>query len=395
MRLLKIVVGILLVGFGLYVVVGEQLGAVSADAVVNARLTTLRAPISGRVSMPLRMLGARVHEGEPLSAVSDPLADTTQLVDLRRERTKSVAEIRRLESELAAVEASIKRLQGRSQSYKTERIRQLEAQVLASRSLSQAARSQLALYRTILERARRLKGVEPQANLDQAEARAEVAKRELENALAQATVQQVGLDAARKGVFLGEGYNDAPHSEQRLGDLLLRRGEIEAEITAQSEIAAGLERRIASEQLLVNRRTTAAINSNVNGILWTLKATNGETVQRGQDMLQLVDCDSTVVTLSVSESVYNTLTVGTEASFRMTSRSRVFDGTVIRLAGAGAGEVYRNLAVAPSREHLERFDVTLAVPSLVTDEDARCQIGRTGRVFFDRDAGNWLSSFWR
>jgi multidrug resistance efflux pump len=396
MRLLKTAIGILLIGFAGFIIIGEQLSGASADAVVNARLTTVRAPIAGRVSIPAKALGARVQRGDPLGNLSDPLVDRTRLADLINEQSKAAAEIRRLHTALEAVDQSIAKLSDRSKAYQKERIRQLEAQVSASKALTEASRAQLALYRKMFERSSQLssRGIEAQANLEQAQSRVQVAQRELENAQAQMTVNLVGLDAARRGTFLGDGYNDAPYSEQRIGDLLLRKDEIEADLAAQSEISSALEARISAERVLVNRLSSAPLIANVNGIFWTMEIADGEVVQRGQDLLQLVDCDTSVVTLSVSESVYNALTVGASAEFRMTGGSRVFNGTVTRLAGAGAEEIYRNLAIAPSEKHLERYDVALSVPALTADSNLRCQIGRTGRAFFDRGPLDWLLHIW-
>jgi len=122
----------------------------------------------------------------------------------------------------------------------------------------------------------------------------------------------------------------------------------------------------------------------VDGLIWEVLAADGEQIQRGDPVLHLVDCSSTMVSLSVSESVYNTLEPGQVAGFRATGASRVLDATVSRLAGAGAATVYRSLAVAPSQKHLERYDVTLLVNGLRDLPELSCAIGRTGRVFFDR-----------
>jgi multidrug resistance efflux pump len=177
--------------------------------------------------------------------------------------------------------------------------------------------------------------------------------------------------------------------------LLLRKREIEAELSAHGEIAKSMEARITVERLLVNRQMAAPITANVNGFVWTLEVADGEIVQRGQELVRLVDCDSMLVTLSVSESVYNSLSAGARATFRMTGTSRVFEGTIIRLAGAGAEDVYSNLAIAPSERHLQRYDVALSVPALATDPELRCLVGRTGRVFFDRSPLNEILELWR
>ena len=124
-------------------------------------------------------------------------------------------------------------------------------------------------------------------------------------------------------------------------------------------------------------------------------AASGETVQRGHDVLRLVDCDAPLVTLSVTESVYNRLRVGDEAVFRLMGDGRSFAASVTRLAGSGAATVDQNLAAAPGQRHLERYDVALLVPSLRDIPELRCSFGRTGRAFFEARPLDWFRDLWR
>ncbi|WP_354267247.1 hypothetical protein [Bradyrhizobium elkanii] len=89
-----------------------------------------------------------------------------------------------------------------------------------------------------------------------------------------------------------------------------------------------------------------------------------------------------MVTAGVSESLYDGLSVGTAVQFRLFRDDRVFNGTITRLGGSGAASLYTNLAVGPSAQHLQRFDVTVTVPDLAGEADLSCAIGRTGRVIF-------------
>ncbi len=139
---------------------------------------------------------------------------------------------------------------------------------------------------------------------------------------------------------------------------------------------------------------SASLQANVSGLIWDYLAVSGETVQRGQNLLRLVDCQSTIVTLSVTERVYNQITLGSTAQFRMNGSDRLLPGLVTRVAGSGASTVYENLAIAPSERHLERFDVTLDVPALRQEPELRCLIGRTGRVFFEERPLDWLRRMW-
>jgi hypothetical protein len=139
---------------------------------------------------------------------------------------------------------------------------------------------------------------------------------------------------------------------------------------------------ISAERLRVNRLTSADLNVQQPGIVWNFLASNGEHVNRGQDLVKFVDCSSVMVTASVSESLYARLKIAMPAQFRLNGDSRVFNATITRLGGSGASSLYSNLAIGPSPEHLTRFDVTLTVPELANNPELACSVGRTGRVIF-------------
>tara|TARA_R110002020_G_scaffold20374_54_gene69732 strand:- start:18024 stop:19229 length:1206 start_codon:yes stop_codon:yes gene_type:complete len=399
LRILRIVLGLIIIFGAGFIIVGEQLSGASSGAVINAQLTTLQAPISGELDMPDHALGALVAEGEEIASISDPLVDDIRLADLRLERNLIRAERARRVEQTAALNDSLNILTDRARRYGRERIRQLEAQIGAAESNASSARARLDQAQGTLSRVEQLsqRGVSTIAAFDAASADAHVAERTLEQSQSEKRILEIQLEAARAGIFLGDSYNDAPYSEQRAEELHLQRNELEAEISELTTRMTAIAERINSEQRRVNRLSEAVVSANVSGRLWEILAADGERVQRGEDIARLVDCDATVVTLSVAESVYNRLHIGDPARFRLNGESSVYEGTVSRLAGSGAAGVYGNLAVAPSRQHLERYDVALLVPRLAADPGLRCAIGRTGRAFFDRrpldGIRNFLSNF--
>ncbi|MGY6707052.1 MAG: HlyD family secretion protein [Rhizobiaceae bacterium] len=372
MRFTRLIIGGLIILVAGFVLIGEQLAGASADAVVNARMTTLRAPIAGEVSLQQRTLGSTLNRGEALGSISDPIADSVRLDDLLREHATAASELSQTEAEIQAIDESLEWLRERQQSYQSERIAQLEAELAM-------AHAQARLAGPSLEQ-----DAEPQS------------VRALQRSIADQRVRivEIALEAAREGRFLGDGFNDAPFSEQQLVQRQLRLAELNATAARQASVLEAITERLAAERLRVNRLDSRQLTSLANGRLWELLADNGEIVQRGQDILRIVNCETTLVTLSVTESIYNRLAIGDPATFRMTGDGRTFDGTITRLAGSGAATIYRNLAITPSQRHLERFDVTLLVPGLRQDQGLSCAIGRTGRVFFEARPLDFLRRIW-
>jgi multidrug resistance efflux pump len=385
MRILRLLLAGLVIAAAVFVIAGEQLSGTSADAVINARLTTVRAPTAGLLSLPHRLLGSAVDKGERLGSIDDPLVDNIHLNDMFREKATVSAEIVRLTDVVAALESSVADLKARSQRYQKQRVRQLEAELRALNSEIGAAEARGDEARAAFKRSKQLtdRGLEASASFERIRAAQRVAEQELENARQRAAVIGIELQAAQNGTFLGDGYNDAPYSEQRISELQLELSGNRALLEAEKAKAAALDTRINIERVRVNRLSSSILISNVDGSVWDVLTADGETVMRGEPLMRLVNCNSAIVTLSVAESVYNRLKIGDLAKFRVNSGDRTFDGTITRLAGSGAETIYRYLAVAPSERHLQRFDVTLVVPALRDDPALSCAIGRTGRVFFE------------
>lgn len=396
MRLSRLIIGFLVILAAVLVIAGEQLSGASADAVINARVTTVRAPIAGKLQIQRRPLGSPVSLNEPLGSVRDPIVDNIRLNDLIREKAFTTAEIDRLSQTIAAIEGSIEALRLRSQTYQAERVRQLEAELRSAGARIAAAEARVDETQSALGRSQQLsdRGLETSASFERIRAAQRVADRELEDARQRASAADIVLESARRGTFLGDGYNDSPYSEQQISELSLRLAELTSNLSAEKTRGNALDERIATERLRVNRLGATELASNVNGTVWEVLAGDGETVERGQDIMRLVDCRSTIITLSVAETVYNRLALGDAATFRVNADGRTFQGTVTRLAGSGAETIYRNLAIAPSDRHLQRYDVTLLAPALRDDASLGCAIGRTGRAFFEARPLDFLRRIW-
>ncbi|MBF9031594.1 HlyD family efflux transporter periplasmic adaptor subunit [Rhodobacterales bacterium HKCCE3408] len=375
----RLALGLALVALALWIIIGEQITGASADATINARVVTVRSPIAGDLDLPARGFGASVRAGEVIGSVDNRLVDGVRVDDLVLEVDLADAAIARhtaLRDETAAL---IEDLTERADTFRTRRIAEIDLRL-------DFARERLALLQEGVfppafdiappDDAGVERGTEPDIDglqelwINAVEERIAV----LENERA----------AAEAGVFLGDGYNDAPNSEQRITEL---RSDLATQTVLLAEAEArraAYADRLDSERLRTNRSGRTEIVTPVTGRLWEVLEADGVNLQRGDPVASILDCRSVMVTASVTEQVYNSLSVGDAATFRPNGDGRTFEGTIIRLAGAGAETIYRDLAVAPSERHLQRYDVALSVPGLAGEPELSCAVGRTGRVFFDR-----------
>lgn len=379
MRYRRLLLGLLIIVVALWIIVGEQMSGASADAVVNAPVVTVRATVAGNLTVAPRQLGARVTSGEVLASIEDPVVDRVRLDDLLMEARLEEAARVQIEALLADTETVRASLLERTEIFRARRLEELRARLAHAEARlaileaggGPATGAQQQLLDAVEEGTDRLPA-EPRLDaltLDHARERVEVLR--------------IALRAAEDDVFLGDGYNDAPNAEQRAVELAGEVSSLLTRLAEAEERVAAVGERVDRERRRVNGLTGGEMQAPVTGLLWEVLQASGVNVQRGDPLLRLVDCRGTLVTASVTERVYNSLAVGDAAEFRLGGTSTVYGATVARLAGSGAETIYRNLAVAPSERHLERYDVALIVPELAELGVEGCMIGRTGRAFFD------------
>lgn len=383
----RLIIGIVAVITALWIILGEQMSGASADAVVNAPVVTVRAPVAGNLQMPARQLGSRVSRGEVLASLQDPIVDRIRLDDLLMEA--------RLE---AAAEAQIAALLSETQSIRedmaeqtrSDRARRLE-ELREHLSHAEARLTILETGGVTLENGDQqlLDAVAQDADRLPGEPRLDALV--LDHARERVDVLRIALRAAEENVFLRDGNDAGQHLWELDKDIAI----LASHLAEAQERSAAVRERADRERIRVNGLTGGDLQAPVDGLFWEVLEADSVTVQRGDPLLRLVDCQATLVTVSVTERVYNGLTVGQAATFRLGGTSEVLDATISRLAGSGAAAVYRSLAVAPSQRHLERYDVALIVPALRQAGPKGCMIGRTGRAFFETRPLDGLRNLFR
>jgi len=384
MKIVPALLGTALLGTGLYFIVGEHLSGTSSDATVNARTSVLRAPIEGTLEFSVPNIGSMVMPEEVVARIVDQRFDNARLIDLERTRASLEVDRDRIARQIASVAEARGAMQAQAADYKSGRITQIETRHEEAKATQASAEARLREAESALARTTGLndRGLQTVIMLDKARADFEVARQDLASARHRVTYLTTELNAARNGVFIGDSYNDAPHSIQRIREFDLRLAELATESGAVAERLRQAEAHVGAERVRINNLTSADLVTGSPGIVWNFLSASGEHVNKGQDLVRLVDCSKVMVTASVSETVNASLKVGMPAQFRLQGDDRVFDGTITRLGGSGASGLYENLAIGASNEHLTRFDVALEVPGLATQPDLACAVGRTGRIIF-------------
>ena len=385
-RAAKIIVGLALIVICGIAPARRLFEDTTIDAVVNARLITLRAPIDGIVEQAKFRgeLGARTAANEVLVSVRNPRADRGRAADLARDL--AIARIRRdgLKARLEALRQLASTLAGQVDAFREARRVQLQASLRDLKSQLVAAEANQKQSASNLERTNALTrtGVQAEAALERADRDATVAS-EATKSLAQKIVSLgAELQALDQGYFVGDAYNDRPSSRQQSDEVTIRIAETQAELSTAEAAVHMLESNLSSEQRVEAARSSAQITAPAVGRIWELLVSPGEEVARGQDLLRILDCSSGLVTGTVRQSVYERLFLGQAAEFFADGGDKPYRGHVILLSAGGtrAG----NLAIHPSAAG--GHYVTVALTGI---DDLKCGVGRAGRlVFTPQDGGS-------
>jgi multidrug resistance efflux pump len=384
-QVVKAAIGVGLVVFFGWMPLQTLLVASSVEAVVNSRIVTVRSPIDGAiVATPHDFTTWSEAKGAPLVRVVDDKADRARLDDLRRQLADLDAERPALVERRDLAQAALDDLVKQTRQFADGRVRQLNARVAALGHDLAAASARTLEADAAMERATALSksGVLTIAELGRLRRDKTVAAEDEAAARLRLDEASVELDAASHGYFLGDSYNDRPDSAQRAEDMRLRVGDISAQLRTLDARVERLRADVADETERFNKRSDVSVALPASGRIWEVLTAPGEHVSRGQDLVRLLDCASAVVTANVSESVYNRLQIGAPVVFRPSAGGEDDAGTVVSLTGAAGAPA--NFAILPTALLKEGYHVTVAVPKIA--ESGQCDVGRTGRVIFQKGA---------
>ena len=364
------------------------LSRTSAEAFVNARIITLRAPVDGEVTWMGDGIGigSRASAAEPLIRIVEPRIDRARELDLERELDRAQMNERAIRQRLVSLTALSADLGGQTESFRVgrmsqldERIRELDSQIVAAEAVRTESKSQLERYEQLAA-----KGIVRQALLQKAARDATVAGEAVAQLHHKRGSVNVELEAARDNRFVGDSFNDSPRSAQRSEELAQIIAEARQQLSTQVAHSHYLSTAVDQERKRTKLLSTAEITSPNNAAVWEIMTTHGERVSRGQELIRLVDCSSAIVSAAVDESVYDRVVVGDPATFRARGESVDRPGRVVRLTGMAAAGA--TLAISPSTMLKAPFRAAVLVPSLT--QGSSCSLGRTGKVTFQKTSSS-------
>jgi multidrug resistance efflux pump len=379
-RLAKIALGIgLVVAFG-WAPLRAMLATTSVEAIVNARIETIRAPIEGIVQAPAeKNANWSSTAAPPKLTISNPYADRSRLDELRRDLNTLESQEETLGRQSQLTQTALDTISIQAEKYRAGRLKLIDARLARQTAELQATSAKTSQTTASKRRSDHLQqtGFISGADSDRVQYEWNAATSAETAAQKRLEETKVEHDAVADGVFIGDSYNDAPSSIQRETELKMKKGELDAQLAGVRTQIKHINEQISEEEARYRLRSEATVALPSIGRVWEMLVGPGEFVNKGQDLLRVLDCSHPIVSANVDERVYNRLEVGSPAMFRPLQDGKTYHGTVINLTGAAGAPA--NFAIAPINLRKSPFYVTIAMDDMGA---AGCSIGRTGTVSF-------------
>ena len=379
-RILKIGLGIgLVVAFG-WAPLRAMLTTTSVEAIVNARVETIRAPIEGIVEAPAeKSANWSAADAPPKLIISNPYADRSRLDELRRALNTLEAQEDLLGRQSQLTQTALDTISLEAEKYRAGRLKLIDARLARQTAELQATSAKTSETTASKQRSDHLQQTGFISGADSDRVQYEWNAATSAEAAAQKRLEETKVehDAVADGVFIGDSYNDAPSSIQRETELKMKKGELDAELAGARTQITHIKDQISEEEARYRLRSEAIVALPSKGRIWEMLVGPGEFVNKGQDLLRVLDCSNPIVSANVDERVYNRLEVGSAATFRPLQDGKTYHGTVVNLTGAAGAPA--NFAIAPINLRKSPFYVTIAMDDMGV---AGCSIGRTGTVTF-------------
>jgi multidrug resistance efflux pump len=284
----------------------------SSQAVVNAPLNTVLSPMEGHITHRSPSVGTGIVFGTTLVTVGVDERNLRYLAQL-------LARLALLDESLASIDTEIAKLTALSEIMST-RIRNFRERLLARLAVetreaeaalnsAKASRDNAAVT---LERAESLvrHGHATTMRVDADTAARSQAVAAVSRLSVRVKRVDIEIAAVEAGVFIQDGLNDVPYSQQRIDGIELSIATLATERRRTASERAALDGQIAVEQQLIAEREIFVPTSPSAGVIWKQSGPVGETVVPGDVLVQTVDCDARFLEVTLAGRHFGSIAPG-------------------------------------------------------------------------------------
>jgi chromosome segregation ATPase/multidrug resistance efflux pump len=266
----------------------------SVQALVNARVVALTAPIEGQLSPLSHHVGENVERDQAVASIHNEHVDTGNLDALTAKREANAAKRAQLEQEVQDQGRAAKQLAEQLEARRVVLVEYLEQRLDAAVKRQELAKPTL-----------------PATGDDAAAVEIAGLRRQVED--------------ARQGVF---PVNEVPVEERKLDEARKALADAQRQLDELAGQATDLDRLVAAEQQRLAGLRLAELASPLAGPLWKQSALDGKWVKAGEEVLQIADPGTVQVEAVVSERYLEDIALGDAVQIWLSAEKRYIGGVV-------------------------------------------------------------------
>lgn len=398
-RLARLALGVALIAVSAWAFLPYVNYRISTSAFVNAELAHVAAPISGRLTRKLPRKGDFIEQPETVTLIEALSRDQRHLLDLVGRHAVSTERAELARKQLAEMDTVDAELAKRTVIYRDGMIARLgheRDETMAERTGCLAEASQ---RRDVGSRMEQLVTRGVATPIRSAEAFASLEATSTRCAMADAHLQrlQTELISAKDGVFLRDGANDAPYSQQQRDRLMLRRQDIETKALEDGLQASQSAAELKEERDRLDRLSHFDLTLPGDHVVWSVAASPGSTVSEGQALLDLAGCEDRFVVVELAAREFEKIKAGAPAFVRLIGSNDWKQGKIRQVRGSAARADDRLLAAQVRKPEPDSITVEIGLPPdrAQVDRNSFCNIGRLAEVRFERSGFVFLDRLGR
>ena len=364
---------------------------VAPSAFVNAELVRVAAPMSGRLTRDLPSKGYFINDAANVPLIAALSPDRRHYFDLERQHAVAKERADLARRQLAEITDVDRELIARTEAYRNGMIQRLAQEFKETTAERTGCLAEVQQRREVGSRMEQLvkSGTASQIRSAEASASQEAVSTRCEMAAARLLRLQIELDSAKTGVFLRDGANDVPYSQQQRDRLVLRRQDLEAQVLEEGSRSTRIAAEITEERERLDRLSHVDLFMPARHVVWAVAASPGSTVTEGQTLLDLASCERRFVAVELPEREFEQTKPGDAAAVRLIGSDEWHQGIVRQVRGSAARTDDRLLAAQVPTPNPGSITVEVELPELEasSQQNSFCNIGRLAEVRFARRLG--------
>lgn len=146
-----------------------------------------------------------------------------------------------------------------------------------------------------------------------------------------------------------------------------------------------ISKQIEKEQARLDQEGEAIIKASFEGVVWEVNASSDREMLLGEELLSLLDCNSTFLDVLVPERRYEDIRIGDEIQYRLSGETEFRTAHVQGRRGAVATVRNKTLAAQVTSDSTDAFRIEADLGDLTLERRDFCNVGRRAEVRFNTD----------